>query len=198
MRLDSAAAFDVLYITHSLQRTAGGLMPAELHLFGYLACVLWLYTGRTAHGWGYAFLGTELGAPFSPAMDVAVTELTARGFLGPAGERLRMSSVAEDRLQPLRSLELNRDRTECLDAACASTSAFSLGMIGGALAQDPELQRARAVPLTRQLLERPARAVLYRHFEALKKNLPRTELDLRVPAVVWLGALHSLGRNLES
>lgn len=198
MRLNTAATFDVLYITHSVQRTAGGLVAAELHLFGYLACVLWLYTGRTADDWGYSFLGTALGAPFSPPVDTAVTELTARGFLQPSGERLRMSPMAEDRLKVLRSLELNRDRAECLYAACSSTSAFSLGMISGALAQDPELQRARRVPLTRQLLDRPGTASLYRHFEALKKNLPQYDLDLRVPAVVWLGALHELGKGATS
>ena len=49
-------------------------MAAELHLFGYLACVLWLYTGRTADDWGYFFLGTALGAPFSPPVDTAITE----------------------------------------------------------------------------------------------------------------------------
>ncbi len=141
MELNTKATFDVLYIACSLQRTAGGVVAAELHLFAYLACVLWLYTGRAADSWGYPFVGTELGAPFSRDVDTAIAELAARGFLVEPQNRMRPSAVARDRLRAFQDLRLNRDRVDCLHAACSSTSAFSLGMIGAALAQDPTASR---------------------------------------------------------
>lgn len=198
MKLNTPATFDVLYITCSLRRIAGGVVAAELHLFAYLACVLSLYRGSMADNWGYTFVGTELGAPFSPDLDTAIAELANRGFLARTADRMRPSTEAEDRLRAFQALQLNRERVDCLYAACSSTSVFSLGMIGGALAHDPELRRSRKVPLTRQLLDRSGRASLYRHFEALRKGLPQRDVDLRVPAVVWLAALHELGKGSSS
>lgn len=198
MKLNTKATFDVLYITCSLQRTAGGVVAAELHLFAYLACVLWLYSGRAADNWGYTFVGTELGAPYSCDVDSAIRELAARGFLVDSARRMQPSTLARDRLRVFQDLQLNRDRVDCLRAACASTSVFSLGMIGGALAQDPELKRARTVALTRELLGSPARASLYHHFEALRTSLPQRDIDLRVPAVVWLAALYEVGKGTGS
>jgi len=190
MRLNPEATFDCLFLADRLQQESGTFSAPEIHLFGYLACLLWLYRRRPVTDWGYSFVGTELGAPFSLDIDQTVKALVERGHCARVQERLRMSEFAEQSLRELNSLVLNQERAECLHAACASTAAFSPGMVGTALGQEPELRRARAVPMSRPLLEVSARQQLYVQFDALHHSLGQERGDLRVPAVVWLAALY--------
>ncbi len=190
MPFNPDATFDCLFVADRLRQETGTFTPAELHLFGYLGCLLWLYRQRVVADWGYSFVGTELGAPFSFDIDAAATELLTRGYFVRAQDRLRTSDLADQFLPELVQLTLNKDRVECLRAACASIAAFSVGIVGNALAQEPELRRARAVPLSRPLLEEAAQSRLYEHFERLRRALLQHGDDLRLPAVVWLTALY--------
>ena len=72
MRLNPEATFDCLLVAERLRREAGTFTAPELHLFSYLGCLLWLYRGNIAADWGYSFVGTELGAPFSLDIDYAL------------------------------------------------------------------------------------------------------------------------------
>lgn len=190
MSLSPEATIDSLFIAHHLQEEMGGFSAAELHLFGYLACLLWLYSGRVVTDWGYSFVGTELGAPFSVDINSAVNLLVERGYFAQVSEHLRMSGPAEHSLQEFSGLALAQGRLECLQAACASTAALSAGMVGSALAQEPDLKRAQLTPMSRPLLEDLARSQLYSQFDALRKALDQKGDDLRMPAVVWLAALY--------
>ena len=118
MRLNPDAAFDCLFMADRLGRESGMFTKAELHLFGYLACLLWLYRRRTLSDWGYSFVGTELGAPFSLDIDTAIWELYERGYFVRALDRLRVSATAQEQLQEFLELSLNKERGECLYAAC--------------------------------------------------------------------------------
>jgi hypothetical protein len=198
MQLNPDATFDCLFMADRLERDTGTFAFAELHLFAYLACLLWLYRQGTMADWGYSFVGTELGAPFSLDIDTAIRELRERGYLIRVQDRLRVSDTAEPLLQDFLGLALNGERIECLHAACSSLSAFSSGMVGTALAQEPELRRARAVPSNRPLLEDAAQSQLYEQFNALNRVLTGKEIDLRVPAVVWLDALYRSSEALEA
>jgi hypothetical protein len=137
-------------------------------------------------------VGTEFGAPFSVDIDSGLTFLIDQGHVIRSESRITLSEQAGIYLKTLTTLELNRERTECLSAACASTAALSPGMVSSALARDPELARARKVPMTRSLLEEVAVTELYGQFSVIQQNLRFEYDDLRVPAVVWLSALQSL------
>jgi hypothetical protein len=194
-RLEPTAAFDCLFLATRLEGAVGSFATAELHLFAYLSCLLWLYSGRTVADWGYAFVGTELGAPFSFELDAAIHALEDRGFITRSDERMRTSDFAERYLRDFAELELNKNRLECLSAAWASATAMSVGMVGGALSEEPELRRARHVPNTRRLLEDTAISVLHEQFSVLKLALQDHGMDLRVPAVVWLEALYRVRQS---
>jgi hypothetical protein len=101
-----------------------------------------------------------------------------------------MTEPAERSLTAFKLLTLNKERVECLGAACASTAAFSVGMISSALTEEPELRRAHAVPASRVLLEESAQTQLYVQFETLRSLLTQRSHDLRLPAFVWLSALY--------
>jgi hypothetical protein len=192
IRLNPDAAFDCLFVARRLQAQMNGFTPPELHIFAYLACLLWLYRNKAVSDWGYDFMGTELGAPFSPDIDSTIKQLAGRGYFIRTHDRMRMSDIALAPINDFGQLALNKERVECLQAACACTAAFSVGMVSSALANEPELSRAKATPLTRLLLEDAARTQLYEQFEALRAALNEKSGDLRLPAVVWLTALYRL------
>lgn len=200
MRLHPNATFDCLLVARRLQTQGAAFTGPELHLFAYLACLLWLYQKHIVTDWGYSFVGTELGAPYSLEIDSSLKELLGRGFFLRVHDRLRMTELAEQTLEEFSKLEMNRDRAECLNAACASIAAFSLGMVTSALSHEPELRRAKVLPSSRLLLEEAAQSQLYVQFEALRANLNLPTSDLRLPAVVWLSALYrsNPNTNLES
>lgn len=191
MSINADALFDCLFLADRLQGEDGRVSAPEIHLFAYLGCLLWLYRHRTVAEWGYAFVGTELGAPYSVDIASGIKWLTDQGHLTLEETQIRLSDASRSYLGALCDLELNRDRKECLSAACASTAAFSPGMVSSALAREPELERARRVPITRSLLEDYAVTELYSQFSIIQRQLQLEYDDLRVPAVVWLSALQS-------
>jgi hypothetical protein len=190
MQLNPDAAFDCLFVADHLARDRGIVPKGEIHLFGYLACLLWLYRRNPLADWGYSFVGTELGSPFSLDIDGAIREFQERGYLVGVQDQLRMSEMARQPLEEFLNLSFNTERGECLRAACSSTAAFSVGMVATALAQEPDLKRARNLPNTRVLLGEAAQFQLYKQFDALYRALNVENIDLRVPAVVWLAALY--------
>jgi hypothetical protein len=196
MRLNPDATFDCLFVATRLRIQATSFSTQEIHLFAYLACLLWLYRERAVTDWGYEFVGTELGAPFSREIDLALNELLERGYLRKVHNRLNPTELSKQPLHDLSQLDMNQERVECLQAACSSTAAFSVGMVSSALANEPELSRAKAVPSSRLLLEDAARAQLYMQFEALRIELYKRGNDLRLPAVVWLSALYRSSKNV--
>jgi len=106
-----------------------------------------------------------------------------------------MTTAAEERLATIRSLSLIQRRIQFLDAACASATALSIGMVSTALGSEPELNRSKLLPNTRLLLEDAARQQLYAQFDALRRGIGVENKDLRVPAVVWLTALYQYGTS---
>jgi hypothetical protein len=53
MQLNPDASFDSVFMASSLRRDTGTFAAAEIHLFAYLACILWLYRERSLADWGY-------------------------------------------------------------------------------------------------------------------------------------------------
>jgi len=190
MRLNPDATFDCLYVANRLQIKQLSISPQEIHLFTYLACLLWLYRERVVSDWGYDFVGTELGAPFSRDIDTVLKGLLTRGYFQKMHDRVHLTKLAEQPLHDLSGLIINQERIECLQAACVSTAAFSVGMVSSALSKEPELMRAKAFPSSRFLLEDSARSQLYIQFDALRRAVSKQSNDLRLPAIVWLTALY--------
>jgi len=193
--LNHNATFDCLFIADHLKNQKMGFSKEEVHLFAYLACLLWLYQKRVVNDWGYIFVGTVYGAPFSREIDVSLSALHGASFLRRDQDRFyAIKETVEPQLRNLASLKMNQERVECLRAACSSTMAFSIGMVGSALANEPELSRAREVHLSRPLLEEAAQEQLFEHFKALRNALDQRSTDLRLPAVVWLAALYQTNK----
>jgi len=186
------ATFDTIFLACRLQRRTSSFSASELHMFAYLGCLLWIYSGSSVSDWGYGFVGTELGAPFSQKINEAYEQLLKRGIILSIKEnQLQIVTEAEDRLNDTIPFLGNKERAKCLDAAFASTIALSTGIVSTALSNDPELSRARELPAKRSLLEEAGCRRIYLQFEALRNCLKLPSNDLRLPSVVWLTALYT-------
>jgi hypothetical protein len=189
MRLAPEPTIDALYIGRHLQREYGSFAQSHIHYLTYLSCLLWLYRRYAFADWGYEFVGTELGAPFSVSVDLAMKELNERGYLIQESDRYLLPDTALQLLEDIETSETYSDRINCLTAACSSTIAFPIGMVTTALDQEPELQRTLLFPSSRILLEESARERLFEDFTLISNTLSSSS-DLRVPAIVWLTALY--------
>lgn len=187
--LDPVATYDCLFISCRLQKRFEGFAPAELHLLAYLACLLSVYRKSPAADWGYGFIGTEFGAPFSQEIDRAIRELVERQLFSEKDDKLIAAPECFEETELFGSLSFYESRNDCLNGACASILAFSVGIVREALSQEPELNRAKALASTRELLDGPGLQLLYEQFDALTVALGSELRDLRLPSVAWLTAL---------
>ncbi len=189
-RLNPNAALDCLFIVDYLRKHQENVTSQKVHLFSYLACLLWLFSEQALSNWEYNFVGTELGAPFSQEIDAVIEEFNERGYIIKHSSGLKLSELAVNRLKAFAGLSMNESRIKCLQAACETIMAFSSGMIGAALSNEPDLKRAYSIQDSRMLLEDSARDQLYVQFAALKKALKQNGTDLRLPALIWITALY--------
>src|SRR5437762_1566583 len=114
MLLNPVATYDTLFLADRLQKHLHSFAIAEIHLFAYLACLLSLYRETPLADWGYQFLSTEIGAPYSREIDEAMRELEQRGLLARGDERMTIAGGAVDQLAKLSVLGLYKERVECL------------------------------------------------------------------------------------
>ena len=195
MQLNQLPTIDCLFTASRLQRQFGGFAAGELHLFAYIGCLLSLYRKRPFAEWGYVFVSTEFGAPFSRWIENSIQQLLQRGAFVERPDRLQIVPVAANTLTDLLRLEMYRERLECLNAAVSTASSFSPGIVRTAISNEPELLRTRELHTCRTLLEEPARELIYEQFQALHEAVGGESTDLRIPAVAWLTALFNLGEN---
>jgi hypothetical protein len=183
------ATFDCLFLAESLTRGIDGFSKAELHLFSYLACLLWMYSEKPQSDWGYSFVGTEFGAPYSKEIDESADCLFNWGYFEEHKDRLRSTSISQDHLRMIEGQSMFLERADCLKASVSSILALPVGTIREALGQEPELRKAKTLPASRVLLEDAAAITIYQDFAILREALGGTNRDLRVPALAWLMAL---------
>jgi hypothetical protein len=187
--LDPVATYDCLFIGSRLQKRFDGFAPAELHLLAYLACLLSVYRKSPVADWGYSFIGTEFGAPYSQEVDKVVRGLIERQLFMEMDDKLIATPECFTEIELFSSLSFYESRNDYLNGACASILAFSVGIVREALSQEPELNRAKTLASTRELLDGPGLQLLYEQFDALSTALGSEFRDLRVPSVAWLTAL---------
>jgi hypothetical protein len=198
MLLNPVATLDCLFLGSRLQRQVGSFSSADLHMFDYIACLLSLYRRRPLAEWGYLFVSTEYGAPFSRDIEECTQQLLRRGILVESRDQLQVTLGAERTLQSLLHFDLHRERLECLNASAATAAAFSLGIVHAAIGNEPELLRTKDLSASRTLLDSPARELIYEQFQALHQAVGGESRDLRIPAVAWLTALFQLTGNRGS
>lgn len=180
------AVFDALSIVRRLERTLDGVTSSEVHLVSYVACLLSIYRRFAASEWGYGFIRSQWGAPFSADLENALTTLAASGLLASRNEVLATTESGRELSDFLSNTTEHSWRAEFLEGACASVLAMPVGSIREALHHEPSLRRANVHKQPRVLLAGDEDTTLYEQFGALHDVVGAKVTDLMVPSVVWL------------
>lgn len=180
------AYYDVLAISEKLKRAFESLAVSEVHLFAYLACLLALYRGNAVSNWGYDFVATENGSPYSPEIETAIGVLIREGLLDESDRYLSINHAGRKEFSDLKELFLNRSREDFLNGSCSSVLAMPIGVIRSALTTDRDMKLASQLRDTRRLLSETAVEDLHDAFATLSAEIGIDVRDLMVPAVVWL------------
>lgn len=184
--MNALATFDALGLGVRLQGALGDTSDAEVHLFAYLSCLMWLYRGHPVAEWGYSFAGTRDGAPFSTGIEQALMELTCQGHITGDANHRGVTDDGAALYADVRELGLNRAREPYLEGACSTVLAFPPGRVRDALVRQPELTRAHVTGAVTRLLDEPAVEAMYEQFRELSGALGIDTRDLMIPATVWV------------
>jgi len=195
--LSPYATYDCLGVSRRLEPQLGPIAPSEIHLFSYLSCLLALYKGRPASDWGYSFVATPTGTPFSYELDQALAQLLAEGVVASVNAFVRSTARAVELYEELDSMSECSWRRRFIQGACDSALALPVGVIRNAVAGEPGLHAAAALETTQMLLYGPSVEMLHSHFAQLSKAIGVDVSDLMVPSVVWLTYLAEVQQREE-
>ena len=194
MTVNPLAFYDCLSLSAHIQRVVSSCTRAEIHLFGYLSCLLWLYRENCVADWGYSFFSTREGAPFSPDIDKAIETSLQQGFLKGEENSLELTSTGASFLESLNSLHANRSREAYIDGACSALLTLPISTLALAISNEPALSQTRLIDGVRFLVDNanpenftPA----YEHFQAIKSVLGDGEHHLMTVSCLWMNALVS-------
>lgn len=188
--INPEATFDTLTVCGELQQVARGVTENEIHLFSYLACLLFVYKGSPPSDWRYQFIATTSVAPYSTEISSAISRLSRIGYIENGPDGFRLTNTGSNELETFSSLSVFSQRKDFLEGACASSLVMPLPTVAESLSAEPQLQTALQLASTRPLLDEAGREAVFDHFEALSRAVPGAQ-DLMVPAVVWLEYLAS-------
>ena len=191
------STYDVLSIVRRLANTLDGVTRAEVHLLAYVGCLLSIYQRLPANEWGYTFIRSQWGAPFSADIENAIAKLASGAFIDSRTELLRLTHRGFAFIEFLDAGEEHRWRSPYLEGACASALAMPIGSIRSALREEPSLRRASVHHQPRPLLDSDHDDALYEQFGAVSQVVGSDVTDLMVPSVVWLSYL-GRPRNIEA
>lgn len=183
--MNDKASFDSLAIPSILDAAIGPATSGEIHLFSYLACLLYLYRGNPLADWGYDFTATESGAPYSYDVDQAISFYSQVGFLKIDEELVSLTQEGREELVNLSTLSTLQTRLAFLEPACSSALAVPVGLVRAAVHLDINVSSAVELQSSRHLFDRTSMAQLYEQFDALRSVLGPDQSDLLSPAVTW-------------
>lgn len=197
-----AATYDALLITERLGRHNP---PAriDVHTFAYLACLMSVFSGQPAFEWGYSFSAVPPTLPFSPLLDRAIEQLSESNYVTSASQidsadlaEFTLTDAGRVELDFLSSLHLLSPRIQFLESATSSAVFTSSAAVVNSLANESQLATAMKLNSSRQLLSETSIARLYREFDALSKAIGRDDVNLIVPASMYVTYLQSLSKSV--
>jgi len=189
------AYFDTLSLAERLSDVVEGFSRPELHLLAYAACLLSIYDGQPAAEWGYEFVSTENGLPFSQDIDEAIEMGFGLGLLFGHGALIAITQDGQTELKTLRDMESSKARDRYLAGAGDALLVFNPGNIREAFNYDPTISYLKGGNRTEWVLTKPVVERLYENFKQLREALAYNAKDLSVPLISWLKYLIQTGRS---
>lgn len=196
-----AASYDALFLVGRLARHHP---PAriDIHTFAYLACLMSVYDGQPAHEWGYSFSAVPPTLPYSPTLDGAVRSLLEAKYIAPSSSsdaselaEFELTSEGRNELDFLSGLSLLASRLQFLEAATSAAVFTSTAAVVNSLANEPQLAAATKLNSSRQLLTASSTTRLYAEFDALSRAIGKEDVNLILPASMYVNYLQSVARK---
>lgn len=184
--MNSRAFFDSLATTSNLGTAIGPVTPGEVHLFCYLACLMFLYRGHSISDWGYEFAATESGAPFSFELDRAIDSYSRVGFLEHLNGLMSLTDAGVQEYQDLSSMSTLNTRLAFLEPACSSALAVPVGLVRAAVHLDSNISSSINLKSSRHLFDTTSLIQFDEQFQALRTVLGDEQGDLLSPIVTWV------------
>jgi hypothetical protein len=188
------ARLDVLRLLALLPDRLPEIGSADIHLFGYLGCVLACYQRTPPNEWGYPFRATELGAPFSEDIELAISRLNDDFAIEVSSEgAIQATETGIAEAARYRQLGHFPERAVFLEAAVNTLLAMPIGDVRrGALQTDPGFRSSLVLRATRSLLDEVAVDALERQFEVVREASGQ-DTPVFAPTVAWLSFLAGSG-----
>jgi len=186
MKTSPEAFFDAVTIIRRVAPELGGVSRFEVQRVAYLACLLGLYDGKPLAEWGYLFIRSEFGAPFSADLNGALEWLATRSLTRLSiNGRFVVDDDAFDRLRPLLSERLQQ-RERWLTPACDSALFLPASTLAAGIDGEPTSLSAALQDSGQPLLSNSAQSLLYDQIQALRKVVGTISEDLLTPSMVWM------------
>lgn len=181
---------DVVTLLHVAPRSAIPLSVAELHLFAYLGRILSLFDGLPIADWGYDFVVTSEGFPFSAQLDEGLKAASRLGLVMDDidGELVPSETAIAAEYEVLTKISDACRRSAWLRAATHCSLSIPSGSIRYAVNHSPGLAAATSSGQRRMLLQPTDVASLYSQYSVVRNALGEIDHDLLAPAIVWLSA----------
>jgi hypothetical protein len=181
---------DALVIMKESPQSVLPISVIEMHLFSYLGCILALFQGKPIGEWGYSYVVTKEGFPFSVEFEEARKNLVFRGLVDTTSDGLLMPHEPQisnefEKILTLRALE---SRRSWMQSATQCALALPVGSIRYAINNTPGLEGPLSISQSRTLLSGIDVSLLYEEYKVISSVLGTDARDLLSPAVIWLSA----------
>lgn len=185
------ANFDILYFLSHPRNTYFEQTAFEINAMLYLAELLSIYDGNNSTAWEYSFARNKYGAPMSVELLKELELLTSKGFLivDDAGYYRISDEVDVSYIDRLSRSSMLGWRTRFIDTVLDSLLTKSLPRVIAAIQKEPGIALLENIDRTSSLLDPGQIEELYNDFGALKAVINNPEIDLIVPASLWIDYL---------
>lgn len=157
----------------------------------YLAELLSIYDGCNTQKWGYGFARNKYGAPVSTEIIEEVDFLLAKGYLSKDNSGYyRISDTAS--LYSILSLSKSSVlgwKAKYIEAVFDSLLTKPFPKVVNAVQKEPGISFLESINRTNILLESSLVDVLYEDFGLLQEMIGDSQIDLVVPASLWIDYL---------
>ncbi len=190
------AHFDCLAIGNELSsiRFVGTTEP-EFQLLGYLSCLLSLFEQHAASEWGYSFVATPYGYPFSEQIQESIVSLTSSGLFSLSGSQYLVSDKAKTLYDNLSQHSIFAKRINPIRSATSCLILFPSGLVQNAVANNKDITSSINFSRTEHLFSDNSVAEIYEIFGQIINILGYVPNDLVVPASIWLRYQYSLSED---
>lgn len=189
------ANFDMLhYLSHPRNKFPEQTLY-EINTMLYLAELLSIYDGHHSQEWGYEFARNKYGAPVSKELIEETDFLYAKGYLKK--DRMGYYSLSDTNstrhlLSSMSNLKILGWKSKYIEAVFDSLLTKSFPKVVHAVHYEPGISYLENINRTSTLLESSLENSLYEDFSVLHEMIGDPQIDLVVPASLWIDYLSSL------